>query len=123
MRDTVPLFARIFQHRSLRISRRAIAVLVLATYLVAGALHGICGLDLTTGSATAIVTLASSGGDHSDNAIVGEHHCHGCFSVSLPSPGGTAVADLVAGETAVHQDAERRSILRVIDPPPPKALI
>uniref|UniRef100_E6VCV4 DUF2946 domain-containing protein n=1 Tax=Rhodopseudomonas palustris (strain DX-1) TaxID=652103 RepID=E6VCV4_RHOPX len=116
-------FARIFQHRLLRVSRRVIAMAVLAVYLLSGALHGLCDLDVAASSATTIVSLASHGGDHSDKAVAADHHCHGCFSVSLPSPGGTSVADLVAGQTVVHQDAERRSILRVIDPPPPKALI
>ncbi|PZA12766.1 hypothetical protein DNX69_06700 [Rhodopseudomonas palustris] len=115
--------ARIFQHRLLRISRRVVAAFVLAVYLLAGALHGVHDLDVTSGSATAIVTLASSGGNHSDQAIVGEHHCHGCFSVSLPNPSVVATTAQRASAPLRHQDAERRSILRVIDPPPPKALI
>ncbi|NEW87287.1 hypothetical protein DU475_08430 [Rhodopseudomonas sp. WA056] len=115
--------ASIFQHRLLRISRRVVAAFVLAVYLFAGAVHGVHDLDVTSGSATAIVTLASSGGDHSDQAIVGEHHCHGCFSVSLPSPSVVATTSELTSAPLRHQDAERRSILRVIDPPPPKALI
>lgn len=117
------LIARIFQHRLLRVSRRAIAMAVLAMYLLAGAVHGLCDLDVTTGSATAIVSLPLHGGDHSDNVLASDHHCHGCFSVSLPSPSVVATAAELVSSPVRHEDAERRSILRVIDPPPPKALI
>lgn len=115
--------ARIFQHRLLRVSRRVVAAFVLAVYLLAGVVHEVHDLDVTSGSATAVVTLASSGGDHSDKAIVGEHHCHGCFSVSLPNPSIVATTAELASAPLRHQDAGRRSILRGIEPPPPKALI
>ncbi|MFT4276841.1 MAG: hypothetical protein QM576_10835 [Rhodopseudomonas sp.] len=117
------LIARIFQHRLLRVSRQAIAMTVLAVYLLAGAVHGLCDLDITTGSATAIVSLPSHGGDHSDNIIAGDHHCHGCFSVSLPSPSVVATAAELATAPMHYEDAERRSVQRGIEPPPPKALI
>lgn len=117
------LIARIFQHRLLRVSRQAVAMAVLVMYLLAGAVHGLCDLDLTTGSPTAIVTLPSQGGDHSDNVLAADHHCHGCFSVSLPSPNVVATASELVSAPVRHEDAERNSVQRGIEPPPPKSLI
>lgn len=116
------LFARIFRHGPLRFSRKALVMVVLASYLFAGAMHGLFELDVTSANGATVVSLVDQEPGHSDKGIVADHHCHGCFSVSTPAPFVVATtAELVSRQTVVH-DVERRSLPRGIDPPPPKSL-
>jgi hypothetical protein len=56
---------------------------VMIAYLLAGALHGLCNLDVTNviGNSRASVTSGKDLGQ-TDKGTVAEHHCHGCFSVA-----------------------------------------
>jgi hypothetical protein len=119
----VTLFARIFRHGPLRFSRKALVMVVLASYMFAGAMHGLFELDVTSGSGATIVSLVDQDAGHSDKGIVADHHCHGCFSVSMPAPLVVAVASELFVRPAMLQDVERRCLPRNIDPPPPKFLI
>ncbi len=58
----VTIFARIFRHGLLRIPRRALVMVVLATYVFAGAMHGLCECDVTNPSG-ATNRLARGEGD------------------------------------------------------------
>ncbi|WP_441242057.1 hypothetical protein [Tardiphaga sp. 768_D3_N2_1] len=116
------IFARIFRHGLLRISRRALVMVVLATYVFAGAMHGLCECDVTNPSGTTIVSLAEKAIGHSDKGVVADNHCHGCFSVTAQPLVFTAMPVSIETRTAVFHDIERRSLPRGIDPPPPKFL-
>lgn len=99
-----------------------LAALVLGVYLLAGVLHGVCDLDVTNPSGKTVISLADKGFGQSDKAPPADHHCHGCFSVSVPAP---VVIALVVERT--HDVAVARVILRSgispgFDPPPPKTL-
>jgi hypothetical protein len=111
-----------FQHGPLRASRKVMAMLVLATYVFAGALHGICELDVTNPSGTAISFLADNGVDHPDRGVVADHHCHGCFSVAIPAPIVIAAVGEMSVRTVPHHETVRHSMPYGIDPPPPKFL-
>lgn len=105
----------------LRRPARAVAALVLAIYVVAGALHAFHGFDVANPSGKVIVSINEDGGQ-SEKGIAAEHHCHGCFSVSMPAP-VTAGADLVTPQDeVVRRDIQRRGVPPGIDPPPPKFL-
>ncbi|MGM4885619.1 hypothetical protein AB7813_05705 [Tardiphaga sp. 20_F10_N6_6] len=116
------IFARIFRHGLLRISRRALVMVVLATYMFAGAMHGLCEFDVTNPSGATIVSLAEKAIGHSDKGVVADNHCHGCFSVTAQPLVFAAMPVSIETRTAVFHDVERGSLPRGIDPPPPKFL-
>jgi len=118
----VTLFARIFRHGPLRFSRKALVMVVLASYLFAGAMHGLFELDVTNASGAALVSLVDQDPGHSDKGIVADHHCHGCFSVSASAPVVVAIAEELVSRQSVVHDVERRGLPRGIDPPRPKSL-
>ncbi len=105
--------------------RRLVAVVVLMLYLLAGALHSFCGLDVVSGPRETVVSLTSGAmhGQDSDEASGGGHHCHGCFSVSVPaSLTASASAEPARALPIVFRDVERDGRKTGIDPPPPKFL-
>lgn len=111
-----------FGHALLRSLRGAMTIFVLAMYLVAGVLHGVCDLDVTNSSSKFVVSLAEKGAGHSDKGSLADHHCHGCFSVSVPAPVIAAVAVMPTVKVVPTLQVERRGLPPGIDPPPPKAL-
>jgi len=81
-----------------RALRRIAALCVLLAYLLAGALHGACDLDVAHPSAgqPEIASLLDHA-DHSDPRGIAGHHCHGCFSVAVPQLQlATSPAEIVA---------------------------
>lgn len=102
--------------------RRVMAVLVLLTYLFAGAAHELFDLDVATPSGSGVVSLAEKGIGHPDQGGAAENHCHGCFSVSIEAATSVLPVDIVLVRTRSYHDIERRSLPRGIDPPPPKFL-
>ena len=97
------------------------AAFVTLLYVLAGALHGFHDLDVANSSGKVIVSIGEDGGQ-SEKGIATEHHCHGCFSVSIPSP-VTAVADVKsAQDVIIPLDIPRPGRPPGIDPPPPKFL-
>ncbi|WP_407175161.1 hypothetical protein [Bradyrhizobium sp. STM 3562] len=92
-------------------------------YLLAGALHGVCGLDVTNPSGGMVVSDIAKGEEHRDKGVAAEHHCHGCFSVSVPSP-VQAWMNLAPRSAPILQRTMRLSgLVPGIDTPPPKHLI
>lgn len=118
----VTLFARISRSRILRLPRRALVAFVLATYLITGAMHGLCGLDVTNASVETIMSIADRGIGHSDMGTVADNHCHGCFSMTAQPLIVTAKPIALETRTLVFHDSERRGLPRAIDPRPPKSL-
>lgn len=119
-RVILPAFS--FGHFLPRSVRGAMTILVLAMYLVAGVLHGVCDLDVTNPSSKAVISLAEKGASHSDKGSSADHHCHGCFSVSVPAPLVAAVTVMPAVKVVPTLQVERRGLPPGIDPPPPKFL-
>jgi hypothetical protein len=118
----VTFFARMSRSRILRLPRRALVAFVLATYLITGAMHGLCGLDVTNPSLETIMSIADKGVGHSDMGTVADNHCHGCFFMTAEPHVTTAKPVAVKTRTVAFVDIERRSLPRGIDPPPPKFL-
>jgi len=106
----------------LRIPRRLLAAVVMALYVLAGALHGLSDLDVTHAAAAATIGSIDNDLDHTDKGVAAEHHCHGCFPVSLPTPIAAAIAIEPTPKAIVPTDELRPGLPRGIDPPPPKFL-
>lgn len=104
--------------------RGVLALLVLTIYLVGGVLHGLFDLDVTTGSTGAgvVISLAKSDVGHSESGGTADHHCHGCFSVSLPAPAVGAGEEMPTAKVMSALDAGHRGLSPGIDLPPPKIL-
>jgi hypothetical protein len=103
--------------------RDATALLVLAMYLIAGVLHGVCDLDVAHSPSKIAVSLIDEGTGHSDRGTLAEHHCHGCFSVSVPASVVVAAAMMPTVEVRPALLAAHRGLVPGLDPPPPKSLI
>jgi hypothetical protein len=90
-------------------------------YVLAGALHGFHDIDVANPFGKSFISI-SADGSQSEKGIAPEHHCHGCFSVSIPAP-ATAAADIMpAMKLTVLGDVQRRGLPPGLDPPPPKFL-
>ena len=114
-------FRRNRRMRFLRRPGRMLAVLVMSLHLLAGVLHGLYDLDVASPSGTAVASINKDGAQ-SEKGIAAEHHCHGCFFVSMPAP-VTSAADLKpARDIVIPHEIPRRGLAPGIDPPPPKFL-
>lgn len=112
------------------VSRRAsafrgiTAAFLIVCYVFSGALHEIFDIDLAnpTGS-TVIVVAEGKSSQAPERGMVAGHHCHGCFSVSVPAPAQQAALVL---EPKVAEFARRTEpvsgTVHGLDPPPPKSL-
>jgi hypothetical protein len=119
--------SRPFHRNILHSARKVATLLVLIAYLCVGALHGLHDLEGTapsgaTGLSLVQVSLVQDGSSHAPAGIVADHHCHGCFSVSVPAPTAFAAISEMPAEVPSHHDANRRSFSDGIDLPPPKSL-
>ena len=114
-------FARHQQPSFLRLPHRSLAAFVMVMFVLAGALHGMCDLDVTNPSGKIVISLADNSTGHSEKGALG-HHCHGCFSVSVPAPVTAAVNIEPAHKLLVASVGLPRGLPPGIDPPPPKYL-
>ncbi len=98
-------------------------MVLIVAYLLSGALHQFLDMDVTSPGGRIVVTVSARNDiDASGKGMAVEHHCHGCFSVSMPAP-VLASATLESASAVVVQPLARRSGLSLgIDTPPPKFL-
>jgi hypothetical protein len=109
--------------RRLRTARGFAAVLMMVVYLLAGALHGVCDLDVANPIGKGAVTMtAATDIDASGKAVAAEHHCHGCFSVSVPAPLLAGIVIEPKPATPAAPRADGAGLVPGIDTPPPKFL-
>ncbi|WP_244396064.1 hypothetical protein [Afipia carboxidovorans] len=105
-----------------RSSRGIVAALVLIAYIVSGVLHGVYDVDVTNPSGQMVISLVKGKTGQPDQGVIVEHHCHGCFSVSVPTPVGPIVVLKPARKMVATRSAELHVVDSGIDPPPPKFL-
>lgn len=101
------------------------AVLCMLAYLVAGALHGACDIDVTNPVPQGIsVMSAASDAGHSaaDKALIADHHCHGCFSVSIAVPATTLAPIAFAGPILAVAQPDQVGTAPMLETPPPRHL-
>lgn len=109
-------------HR-LCVSRSRIAVVFLiVAHLLSGALHQCFDMDVTAPNGQIVVSMSPVHTDTNGPGLVAEHHCHGCFPVSLPYPPLLAVT--IAPETTANPRVLSRAsdLAPGIETPPPKRL-
>ncbi|WP_420131188.1 hypothetical protein [Rhodopseudomonas sp.] len=117
LQPTVPSrFARTF--------RALVVVLVATAYLLSGLLHNACDLDFArSGGDVQIASVSHDGASHDDGGALAGHHCHSCFSVSVPaSPVPAPVATTLSATLLSHATAVLIDRDYGLDPPPPKTL-
>ena len=106
-----------------RFARAAIAVFAIVLYLLSGALHAACHLDVATPSGEAVVSLAiHETAGHADQSEIADHHCHGCFSVSIPTPALASVPFDPLTTIMPPLQTSASDLAPSLDPPPPKTL-
>lgn len=116
----MPTFRRSIANSRLR---ALLAAWVLFAYLLSGALHGMCDLDVTNPSGKSeIASLVDHKAGHSEQNGLAEHHCHGCFSVAMAQP----IQPVVILETCGAPNWTLSTAIVGMDPgteaPPPKHL-
>jgi hypothetical protein len=103
--------------------RRAMAMFVLGMFLIGGVLHGVCDLDVTNPSGKAAIALVDKSTGHPETGGLADHHCHGCFSVSVPTPVMASPIEVMPTvKVTPALQVARRGLPPGIDPPPPKFL-
>ena len=105
-----------------RTLRGIVAIVVMVMYVLVGALHGLCEIDVTNPGGQDVIAMSTSENtDGPGKAAGGEHHCHGCFSVSVPTPlhASAVIESKVAGLT--QPPADGSGLVPAIDTPPPKS--
>jgi hypothetical protein len=114
-------------HRS-RVSRRAIAFCLVVTYLLAGALHALYGLDVAHPSfdrpeiASLIGNADQPEQNPSEKKTTVIDDCHGCFSAVAPQMQIAVVSIAEVAAPAWPHCAEDVGITLDLDSPPPKNL-
>ncbi|MGJ4915483.1 hypothetical protein [Bradyrhizobium sp. SZCCHNR3003] len=106
-----------------RMLRRIVAACLMLAYVLAGALHGACDIDVAHPFAgkPEIASLLDRAG-HTDQRGVADHHCHGCFSVAVPQPQFAAVPAEVVAATGWAVPLLSAGILPESESPPPRHL-
>jgi hypothetical protein len=120
----VRILRRSIASSRLRSVRGLMAACIMVAYLLSGAMHGLCDLDVTNPSGKSeIASLLGNKAGHSEHKGLAEHHCHGCFSVALPQP----VLSVVVLELSGAPNWTLPAAIVGLDPdteaPPPKHLI
>ena len=112
-----------FGTRRLRAPRGIAAVFLIVAYLLSGALHEFLDMDVTAPGGRIVVAMSSAKDTHpSGKGVAAEHHCHGCFSISVPTL-VIAFATMEPKAAAISQPLSGNSdLVPVIDTPPPKLL-
>jgi hypothetical protein len=91
-------------------------------YVLAGALHGSCDLDVTNPAGKPeIVSLLGGKSGHSEKGI-SDHHCHGCFSVAVPRPVLSPASFELASTLNWPLAIVRAGLTSDTESPPPKHL-
>ncbi|WP_438274492.1 hypothetical protein [Nitrobacter sp.] len=107
----------------LRAARSRIAVVFLiVAYLLSGALHQCFDIDVTAPEGRIVVSMTPDHADTNGPGMVADHHCHGCFPVSLPSPPLLAVTIAPEGAAIPKVLSHASDLVPGIDTPPPKRL-
>lgn len=104
--------------------RGVLVLFVIAGYLLSGILHVVHDLDLAKAAAqyeVGAVSASSDASKHTESGAAAGHHCHGCFSVSVPWPPVAEVAAVLPQDVLGHPEAFLVGTVRGLDPPPPKA--
>ena len=104
--------------------RGIVSVFLIVTYLMSGALHRCLDLDVTNPAGSPVAWMVDSKPDSGpETGAIVDHHCHGCFAVSVAAP-PQQVMTVMEPKVAVliRATAPLTDTVRGLDPPPPKSL-
>lgn len=109
--------------RLMRTSRGIAAVFLIVVYMLSGALHQLLDMDVTAPGGNFVSAMSETKDtDKSGKGIAAEHHCHGCFSVSVPAP-VVVSATIEPKAAAIAPPLSRNTdLVPGVDTPPPKLL-
>ena len=96
---------------------------LIVVHLLAGALHECFDVDVTAPKGQIVVSMSPVDTDTNGPGMVAEHHCHGCFPVSLPNPPMLAVTITPEAAATPRVLSRASDLVPGIDTPPPKLLI
>lgn len=105
--------------------RGIVSALLTLAYVLSGVLHGLVDVDVAirSGSSSAIVATDGKSSQWPERGLVADHHCHGCFLVSVPGPAQQAELTLDVKPAELPESAAPLyGNVRGLDPPPPKSL-
>ena len=105
--------------------RRVMAMLCVMVYLVAGALHGACDIDVTNPMPHGMAVMAGNsdaGHNAADRAMIADHHCHGCFSVFVADSVSTVTPVAFSNPVRATAQPDLVGATPILDTPPPKHL-
>lgn len=109
--------------RRLRSPRGIAAVFLMVAYLLDGTLHSLYDIDVTNPAGSSIVaTQMNKDVDLSGKGLAVEHHCHGCFSVSVPIPVILATPLEPTSKLILARLTHDSGLAPGLDPPPPRHL-
>ena len=109
--------------RRLRTPRGIAVLFLMVAYLVSGVLHGLMDIDVTAPGGRSVMAMSSTKDmDTSGKGTAVEHHCHGCFSVSVPTPLMAVAAIEPKVATLAQPSSHSSGLIPGIDTPPPKLL-
>ena len=108
----------------LRSARGVVAVLVMLLFLGSGALHACFDIDVARPAGSqSVAALAQVDHDSTHkHGLAADHHCHGCFSVSMPAPVHVAAGVTPTWHMVVQPPARMTGQIPGTDTPPPKRL-
>lgn len=96
---------------------------LIVAYLLSSALHGFLEMDVTAPGGRIVVAMSSATDtDPSGKGVAAEHHCHGCFSISVPTPVVATVSMEPKAAAITHPLSGTSDLVPAIDTPPPKLL-
>lgn len=104
--------------------RGIVSVFLIVTYLMSGVLHRCLDLDVTNPTGSPVVSMVDTKSDGGpETGTVVDHHCHGCFAVSVAAP-PQQVMSVMEPKLAVviRSTSALTDTVRGLDPPPPKSL-
>lgn len=95
---------------------------MIVAYLLSGALHEFSDMDVTVPGGWVVAMSSIKNTDTSGKGLAADHHCHGCFSVTMPTP-VLVSAGIEPKAAAIAQPLSHNSeLVPGIEPPPPKFL-
>jgi hypothetical protein len=114
---------RKIRNRLLCTPRGFAAVMLVVAYLFAGFAHSFCGLDVSNPAGATVVSVAlDDGGDVVHKGARADHHCHGCFSVAMPSKAEAARLNDLPISKWYTPPVQLTGRAPGLDTPPPKYL-
>ncbi len=109
--------------RRLRTTRGMVVVVLVLSYIFGALLHHDADVN-PFNSFQPVVALASTdkGDAPSSDGVLADHHCHGCFSVSLSEPSQLSVSVETRIQPLDYAKVSPPHRVPELDTPPPKFL-